>query len=279
MILENTIKEASKTLKHHKIISHELDAQIILSNILGVSKEFLLLNNDIKINERIKSQYNNAIKRRLKHEPVAYIIGKKEFWSKNFLVNKSTLVPRPETELLICKIVKYYRNKKINVLDIGTGSGCILLSILKELRNSRGIGLDISKNAIRTAIINSKNLKLSNRSKFIIFDIKNFYLGKYDLIVSNPPYIPSRDIRKLSLDIRNFEPLIALNGGHDGLDLIKKVIYKSSSLLKKNGLLAIEIGNKQYLKVSTILTRYNFRVLSKIYDYKSNVRCIISTKK
>jgi len=279
MILENTIKEASKTLKQHKIISHELDAQIILSNILGVSKEFLLLNSDMKINERIKTQYNNAIKRRLKHEPVAYITGKKEFWSKNFLVNKSTLVPRPETELLIYKIVKYYRNKKINVLDIGTGSGCILLSILKELRNSRGIGLDISKNAIRTAIINSKNLKLSNRSKFIIFDIKSFNLGKYDLIVSNPPYIPSGDIRKLSLDIRNFEPLIALNGGYDGLDLIKKVIYKSSSLLKKNGLLAIEIGNKQYLKVSKILTHHNFRELSKIYDYKSNVRCIISTKK
>jgi len=279
MILENTIKEASKTLKQHKIISHELDAQIILSNILGVSKEFLLLNSDMKINERIKTQYNNAIKRRLKHEPVAYITGKKEFWSKNFLVNKSTLVQRPETELLIYKIVKYYRNKKINVLDIGTGSGCILLSILKELRNSRGIGLDISKNAIRTAIINSKNLKLSNRSKFIIFDIKNFNLGKYDLIVSNPPYIPSGDIRKLSLDIRNFEPLIALNGGYDGLDLIKKVIYKSSSLLKKNGMLAIEIGNKQYLKVSKILTHHNFRELSKIYDYKSNVRCIISTKK
>ena len=279
MILENTIKEASKTLKQHKIISHELDAQIILSNILGVSKEFLLLNSDMKINERIKTQYNNAIKRRLKHEPVAYITGKKEFWSKNFLVNKSTLVPRPETELLIYKIVKYYRNKKINVLDIGTGSGCILLSILKELGNSRGIGLDISKNAIRTAIINSKNLKLSNRSKFIIFDIKSFNLGKYDLIVSNPPYIPSGDIRKLSLDIRNFEPLIALNGGYDGLDLIKKVIYKSSSLLKKNGMLAIEIGNKQYLKVSKILTHHNFRELSKIYDYKSNVRCIISTKK
>ena len=279
MILENTIKEASGILKNHKIISHELDAQIILSDILGVSKEFLLLNSDMRINERIKTQFDNAIKRRVKHEPVAYIIGKKEFWSKNFLVNKSTLVPRPETELLIYKIVKYYKNKKINILDIGTGSGCILLSILKELKNSRGIGLDISKNAIRTAIINSKNLKLYNRSKFKIFDINNFNLGKYDLIVSNPPYICSGDIRNLSLDIRNFEPLIALNGGYDGLDLIKKVIYKSSSLLKKNGLLAIEIGNKQYLKASKILIQHNFRELSKIYDYKSNVRCIISTKK
>ena len=279
MILENTIKEASEILKNHKIISHELDAQIILSDILGVSKEFLLLNSDMRINERIKTQFDNAIKRRVKHEPVAYIIGKKEFWSKNFLVNQSTLVPRPETELLIYKIVKYCKNKKINILDIGTGSGCILLSILKELKNSRGIGLDISKNAIRTAIINSKNLKLYNRSKFKIFDINNFNLGKYDLIVSNPPYICSGDIRNLSLDIRNFEPLIALNGGYDGLDLIKKVIYKSSSLLKKNGLLAIEIGEKQYLRVSTILTHHNFRELSKIYDYKSNVRCIISTKK
>ena len=278
MILENTIKEASEILKNHKIISHELDAQIILSDILGVSKEFLLLNSDMRINERIKTQFDNAIKRRVKHEPVAYIIGKKEFWSKNFLVNQSTLVPRPETELLIYKIVKYYKNKKINILDIGTGSGCILLSILKELKNSRGIGLDISKNAIRTAIINSKNLKLYNRSKFKIFDINNFNLGKYDLIVSNPPYICSGDIRNLSLDIRNFEPLIALNGGYDGLDLIKKVIYKSIILLKRNGLLAIEIGNQQYIQASRLLKRSGFREIRREYDNNRNVRCIIGTK-
>ena len=153
-----------------------------------------------------------------------------------------------------------------------------MLSILKELVHARGVGLDISKEAVRTAKINSKNLNLLNRSKFKVFDIIEFNMGKYDLIVSNPPYIPSRDMRNLSPDITNYEPMIALNGGHDGLDLIKKVIYKSSRLLKKNGLLAIEIGNRQYFKVSSLLAQHSYRELNKEYDYNRNVRCIISTR-
>ena len=179
---------------------------------------------------------------------------------------------------MIYKVLKYFKNKKINILDIGTGSGCILLSILKELKKSRGLGLDISKKAINIAKINSKNLNLTNRSKFKVFDIKNFNIGKYDLIVSNPPYIASRDIRSLGPSITNFEPLVALNGGKDGLDLIKKVIYKSSKLLKNDGLLIIEIGYKQYLKVSRVLAQFNFREIDKVYDYGDNVRCIISTR-
>ena len=125
MIVENTIKEASQLLKNHNIVSHELDSQIILSDILGVAREFLILNNKTNITKKIKKKYENALKRRINHEPVAYIIGKKEFWSQNFAINHSTLVPRPETELLIYKVVKFFKNKKINVLDIGTGSGCI----------------------------------------------------------------------------------------------------------------------------------------------------------
>ena len=278
MFLENTIKEASQLLKNHNIVSHELDSQIILSDILGVTREYLILNNKTNITRKIKKKYNIAIKRRINHEPVAYIVGKKEFWSENFIVNKSTLVPRPETELLIYKVVKFFKNKKINVLDIGTGSGCILLSILKELDYSRGIGIDISSRAIRMAKLNSKKLSLFSRSKFKVFDMNKFNIGMYDLIVSNPPYIPSRDIRNLSKDIINYEPLIALNGGHDGLDLIKKVIYKSKNLLKKNGLLAIEIGYNQYLRVSGILRQQGFREIDREYDNNSNVRCIITTK-
>ena len=233
MILENTVKQASQLLKSHNISSHELDAQIILSDILGVTKEFLVTNDKINISKKITQQYSKAIKRRINREPVAYIIGKKEFWSKYFIVSKATLVPRPETELLIYKLVKFFKNKKINILDIGTGSGCILLSILKELNFSRGIGIDISRKAIEIAKINCKKLNLLNRSKFKVFDINRFNEGKYDLIVSNPPYILSKEIRNLSKDIINYEPRIALDGGKDGLDLIKKVIYKSNYLLKK----------------------------------------------
>jgi len=278
MISEKIVKQASNILKRHNIHTHELDAQLILSDILKVKKEDLIINNESIVSKENIKKYNIAIKRRTKKEPVAYIIGKKEFWSKDFVVNSSTLVPRSETELLIYKIVNYFKNKKIHILDIGTGSGCIILSILKELNISTGIGIDISPEAIRTAKINSKNLNLFNRVKFKVFDLNKYNLGKYDLIVSNPPYIPSADIKSLSKDITNYEPLNALDGGVDGLDLIKKVIYKSNYLLKRNGILAIEIGFNQYRKVSNLLKYFGFREISKEYDFNRNVRCIISTK-
>ena len=278
MILENTIKQASQLLKNKNIISHELDVQVILSDIMGVTRDFFIANSHINVSINTIKKFNHAIKRRINREPVAYIIGKKEFWSQDFTVNQATLVPRPETELLIYKVVDFFKNKRINVLDIGTGSGCILLSILKELDFSRGVGIDISTKAIKTAQINSKNLNLFHQSKFKVFDISKFNVGKYDLIVSNPPYIPSKDIKNLSKDIINYEPLVALNGGLDGLDLIRKVIYKSNSLLKRNGVLAIEIGFNQYLKVSSLLKQYGFREMSRQCDYNHNVRCIISTK-
>jgi release factor glutamine methyltransferase len=278
MILEQTIHQASKTLKESNIASHQLDAEIILSNIMSVTREYLITNNDLNITKTTKQKYLTAIKRRLKNEPVAYITGTKEFWSNDFIVNRNTLVPRPETELLIYKLISLYKNKKINILDIGTGSGCILLSLLKELKLAKGTGLDIEPKAIEVAKFNAKKMKLLNRTKLKVIDLKNFYSTKYDLIVSNPPYIPFKDLKNLSKDIRNFEPLIALNGGNDGLDIIKKVIYKSKCLLKKGGTLAIEIGNNQYSKVVRLLKNNNYREIGKEIDYNNNVRCIITTK-
>ena len=278
MNLENTVKKASEKLKKNNISSHSLDAQIILADIIGVKREHLITNNKTNISKKIIKKYDEAIKRRIKNEPIAYITKKKEFWSENFFVNNSTLVPRPETELLIYKVIDIFKNKRVNILDIGTGSGCILLSLLKELSNSRGLGIDISSRAIKTAKINSKNLNLINRAKFKNFELDRYSGAGYDLIVSNPPYIPGKDIRKLTKDIINFEPREALDGGLDGLDLIKKVIYKSNALLKRNGVLALEIGFGQYRKVSKILKHYRFREYNKIYDHGTNVRCIISTK-
>ena len=278
MTSEKTINKASQILKNHNIQSYELDAQILLSEIMRVKREYLIANNKITISKEIMKKYDIAIKRRIKNEPIAHIIGKKEFWSNDYKVNRSTLVPRPETELLIYKIINFYKNKKINILDMGTGSGCILLSILKELGSSRGIGIDISAKAIAIARINSKRLDLMNRSKFMVFNLDKFNIGKFDLVISNPPYIPSKDIKNLSRDITNYEPRVALDGGLDGLDLIKKVIYKSNHLLKRKGMLALEVGHNQYRRVLSILRYNGYRAISKECDYNRNVRCIIGTK-
>ena len=278
MILEQTIQQAYKTLKESNINSYQLDAEIILSNIMGVTREFLITNSNQNVTKDVMQKYLKAIERRKRNEPVAYITGTKEFWSNDFMVNHGTLVPRPETELLIYKLISLYKNKKVNILDIGTGSGCILLSLLSELKKAKGTGIDISSKAIITAISNAKKMKLLNRSRFKVLNFENFYSTKYDLIVSNPPYIPFKDIKNLSKDIKNFEPIVALNGGNDGLDIIKKIIYKSDCLLKKNGILAIEIGYNQYSKVNKLLKYNGYREVSKEFDYNNNVRCIITTK-
>ena len=278
MLIENLINNASRKLKENKFSSFRLDAELMLSNIMKIPRENLLVNEKLRLNKKIIDKYEIALDRRLKEEPIAYINKKKEFWSLDFYVDKNTLIPRPETELMVFAVSNIFKNKDINILDIGTGSGCILLSILTELKFSRGIGIDISKKSIRNAELNSKKFNLENRSKFINIGVKYFNKGRYDLIVSNPPYICTNKINKLSKEIVNFEPIIALNGGIDGLDLIKKVIYNSRKLLKVNGILAIEIGTNQYLEVSKLLNKNGFRIVHKINDFQKNVRCILSTK-
>ena len=263
-------------LKKKEITTPRLDSEILLSNVLKKKREQIL----VKLNQSIKkkdiSAFYKLIKRRAAKEPVAYIIKKKEFWSKNFKVNKNTLIPRPETELLVQNLIKTYKDKKISMLDVGTGSGCILISLVSELPFSRGIGIDISTQAIKVAKENASLHKVKNKVKFFNKSIINLYNLKFDLLVSNPPYIERKNIKNLDDGIKNYEPLIALNGGNDGLDVIKKVIYKAKEILKINGRLAIEIGNGQSIKVSKELKKNKFIIEKNIDDYYGNTRCLIS---
>ena len=167
--------------------------------------------------------------------------------------------------------------KKISILDMGTGSGCILISLLSELKKSKGIGIDISKKALKIAKKNLENHKMQNKIKLFNRSFEGEFNEKFDLIVSNPPYIKSQEIQRLAEDIKKYEPIIALDGGKDGLDLIKKVIYKAKDILKDKGMLALEIGNEQFKLVSEILLKNNYKIEHNIKDYNNNIRCIIST--
>jgi release factor glutamine methyltransferase len=273
------IKAGSKLLKEKNISTYILDSELLLSKSLNKPREEILINLEQNINKKVLADFNKYLLRRSKKEPIAYLLGEKEFWSKKFFVNKDTLIPRPETELLVDKLVTIFKKKRITILDIGTGTGCIIISLLIELKNSTGMAVDISREAIIIAKKNACKFNLSERIKFLHKPLKDLYGKKFDLIVSNPPYIESKDMKNLSEDIRRYEPRLALDGGNDGLDLIKKVIYKSKDILKIKGTLALEIGNEQIKKVSKILVDNNFRIIEVIKDYKRNVRSVIACYK
>ena len=270
------INSGSKQLKNKEICSHKLDSEILLSRVLNKTREELLTNLDQIVSPNKINRFNTLLDRRSNKEPIAYILEEKEFWSKNFIVNESALIPRPETELMVEKIVQNLHCKNAFILDIGTGTGCILISIISELKDAKGIGIDISNKAIKVALQNLKKHKLSNRIRFLRKPLSDMYNYKFDLVVSNPPYIITKDIRNLEDDIKKFEPKLALDGGNDGLDVIKKVIYKSRSILKIKGMLALEIGNEQFKKVSKILRSNKFKTKYLVKDYRENVRCILS---
>ncbi len=279
MKINSAILQGAEFLKTRYISSANLDSEILMAKVINKDRKFILLNPNQKLTSLDFINFKKLIKKRSLREPVAYLINKKFFWNSEFFVTKNTLIPRPDTETLIDCILNYCDNKnKLSILDIGIGSGCILLSILKEKKNFLGSGIDISKEALNTCKINAINLGLINRLKLFKTDVDKFIIGKYDLIVSNPPYIKKNKIRYLDRDVVNYEPLIALNGGLDGLSEIRKVINKSSELIKKNGKFILEIGFDQRNKVINLLKRKGFYINSIKKDLANNDRCIVCTK-
>jgi len=279
MNIENTLNQGIGILKENNISNPYLDSEILLSKSINKDKKYIILNSKEILNGKQLDIFNNFIDRRKKGEPIAYLINKKEFWKDEFYVNRDVLIPRPDTEIIIEQVLKIYSKKsQLQALDIGTGSGCILLSIIKERPNFYGTGIDISKKSIKVSKINAKQLNLINRVKFIHSSVDNFNFGKYDLIVSNPPYIELLNIKYLEKDVVNFEPKLALSGGFDGFSKIRKVINKASILIKKNGKFILEIGFNQKNKVKKILKKEGFYINKAIKDYGNNDRCIISTK-
>ncbi len=279
MNIVDAINNAKIKLNMYNIQSSKLDSEILLSAAIKKDRKFIILNPDYDIDKNSYNYFENLIDERSNGKPVAYLIKKKDFWNYEFKVQKGVLIPRPETELIIEEVLKITKNKKkFRILDIGVGTGCILLSILNEKKDFYGIGIDVSKKCIDLSRINTFKLGLSNRAKFFKSDVDNFNNGKYDLIISNPPYIKNCKLKYLEKDVVNFEPQLALNGGVDGLSEIRKVIFKSSELIKINGKLILEIGFDQKKDVKKILKNKGFYINNVLKDYAYNDRCIVSTK-
>ena len=273
------LNQGSKILKLNKIKSHSLDSEILLSSLLNVDRSQLIINHNKIVKNNEKKNFFFLINRRKKNEPISYITGYKEFWNNNFKVDKNVLIPRPDTETIVEQVLSYLRPQSTKkILDIGTGSGCIIISILKERKKCKGVGIDISKNAIKLAKYNAKIQHIKNRINFFHSDIDNFLTDKYDLIISNPPYIKQHEINGLEKDIKNYEPRVALNGGIDGYSKIRLTIKRSSALIKKNGKLFLEIGSNQVMETLKILRLNGFFVNKVVKDLANKNRCIKSTK-
>ena len=279
MNINNAINQGSKILRNKLIPNSQLDSEILMAKIINKDRNYILMNPTNFLNKNDLDNFYHLINQRSLGKPIAYLTNKKFFWNSEFFVTNDTLIPRPDTELIVENILSLTKQKnKINILDIGIGSGCILLSVLKERKNFSGIGIDISKKCLKISKINAINLNVSSRLKLYKSDVDKFNLGKYDLIVSNPPYIKKCKLKYLERDVAKFEPRLALDGGLDGLSVIRKVIRKSSELIKKNGIFVLEIGFDQKNEVINLLREKGFYINGVKKDLANNDRCIVSTK-
>ena len=281
MLVNEAIAFAEQELKRSNNLNSRLDSEILVSHLINIPRESIYS----KLKENLPSnkteELQKLVSRRVKKEPIAYILNNKEFWSTNFYVDRSVLIPRPETEVLIDLILSQINNKNnyFNILDIGTGSGCILVSLLKELTKAKGIGIDKSSKAIAVAKKNSISQHVDSRSSFKNINLENIKFDKkFDLIVSNPPYLPDVSLKNLNLDIKLYEPKIALQGGVQGVDFLYKIIGLASKILKINGLLALEIGDNQFHILAKYLNKNRFKILDKYILINKQVRCLLATK-
>ena len=279
MDINLAISQGSKILRDKYIPNSQLDAEILMAQTINKDRNYILLNSKTFLKKNDLDNFNKLIQERSLGKPIAHLINRKFFWKSEFFVTNNTLIPRPDTELIVENVLRLTKQKnKINILDIGVGSGCILLTILKEKESFYGTGIDISQKCLNICKINAYKLNVSSRLKLYKSDVDKFNLGKYDLVVSNPPYIKTNKIKYLERDVAEFEPRQALDGGLDGLSEIRKVVKKSSELIKKNGKLILEIGFDQKNEVINLLKKEGFYINSTQKDLANNDRGIVSTK-
>ena len=277
MKISDVLKLTAERLKNAKIESATLDAKLLLCEYLKKDKLYLIVNSQEEI--EIDDNFEVLVNRRENHEPMQYILGKAEFYGLDFNVNPNVLIPRPDTEILVERVVEFVKNNPYTIMDIGTGSGCIPISIAKNCKNAKLYTIDISEKATATAIENALLNNVQEKITFLNMDIlQDFPYLELDCIVSNPPYIEEYVIPTLMKDVKDYEPRIALSGGDDGLIFYRRIIKKACETLKKDGLIAFEIGYNQAQAVTKLLADSNFNKIEVIKDLAGLDRVITATK-
>jgi release factor glutamine methyltransferase len=277
----NNIKSilyAAKTqLANSEIVSSGIDADLLLAYVLQTTRETLIGYPERVLSDEQIQQFDELVQRRMAREPMAHILGIREFWGREFKVNGYTLDPRPDSETLIEAALALFTDKKqlLNIVDFGTGTGCLLLTLLAEMPYSTGTCVDISAEVLAVAKENANNLGLANRAKFVVSSWGEQVQEKYDLIISNPPYIKTSDIQGLEPEVADYEPKTALDGGDDGLRCYRDLAPYIASLLADNGFAILEYGMGQHNDVRSILENVGLQFVAFKNDLAGINRCII----
>ena len=273
---EKLLKLGQFILKNNNVPNYNLDARILLAYLLSLENKYFM--SDIKVTNKDKENFFSMIKDRINGKPVSKIISRRDFWETEFFINSSTLDPRPDSEILVksaLEVNKFINKEKINILELGVGSGCILLSLLNEINGSIGIGIDIDIEALKVAQLNALNMKISEKVSFIASNWTKSIKGKFDIIISNPPYIKSSNIINLQKEVKNHDPLIALDGGEDGLICYKEIMKNIKGLMKKNAFLLLEIDSWQGNIIIELSKKNHLKFFSIKKDLSGKERCII----
>jgi len=276
--IKQLLEFANQELRKSGIESSQIDSLVILANDLNLSKEEVIFNPDKILNLGQIQKVKKSIERRSKREPLSHIIGKRGFYQDEFVVDRNVLDPRPDSESVIAAILEQFPNQNLplKIAELGVGSGCLILTILKIFSNASGIGVDLSDSALEIANLNAQNLKIQDRIKLIKSNwFKDFPLRKFDLIISNPPYIKTREIDNLQEEVKFFEPKIALDGGVDGLECYRVIAKGIVSFLEKNGYVFLEIGQNQESEVIEIFTENGLKFSHYKRDLAGIIRCLV----
>lgn len=277
MLAKEALRWAVLRLQQERIESASLDARILLEYVLGVSREQLLFSLDLPIMPEQYARLEALVEKRAKHQPIAQLIGRREFWGMNFVVSEATLDPRPDSETLIEYVLERVKNRADNlrILDLGTGTGCLLLSLLSELPAASGVGVDYCDNALLVARENAMALGFSSRAEFICSNWCEKVEGKFDIILSNPPYIPTKIIQTLEPEVSQFEPKMALDGGEDGFDCYRKIMKLLLGIMAQDGFAAFELGMGQRRGIEELAAENGLEVAGVRNDLGGIARCIV----